>query len=565
SDESVIAPGRVTFAPLGRAPRPKRGGAPKPPAAFGEGKVVGTTPAGVVYGWSKRQKRQFAFAWLEGDTLRTAELVAQYPGTDVAIRPDGRAALVCPPGEAALWVVSFDDGSARKVWKHPDGEDYFVEIVWAGDDRVAAIDYGSLYVVALEGEAGRLEKRVGGASPDGLRPALGGKVLLISDTDGEAGLTVVGVGPSGVKLLARFEGEFDGVEVDDDGRAIATRGDGRRYEVRGLDEAHRAAFEGGAAEFVDAPDYQEPEGEDLSSPPAPGRPGLLRRRGDDAPPPPALPENVDELFGNASNVLPTSTGLAFGFVRKPRRPLSFAVVENGTLRPVARTPSRYGVTMAARPDGGAALTTGPEDHSISEVLFAEGEVRRLASGLDFHPEAIAYLGDERVAVVGSASLFLYRRAAGKLEQAARLGVEGSRLFSALGGRVLVVSGWQDPSLKVFGVEGDELRLLAGFSPEIEALFEQNGRVYVKPEAGNDVYELVGLDEAHRLAFSIRDEATYPLLGPYVEASDDESDDESSDDASDDGSDDDDEPPKPRGWHAVEAAGKVGLRYLEGFK
>ncbi len=560
SDESSIAPGRVTFAPLGLARRQKRISPAKPPDEFGEGKIVGTTPAGLAFGWTKRQKRQFTFAWLEHGTLRTTELVASSPGTDVVVRPDGLAALVCPSGKGELWIVSFEDGSARKIWKHPEGDDYFVSIAWAGEGRVVAADFGNLYIVALEGETGRLEKNIGGTSPDGLRSALDGRVLIVSDTDGDAGLTVVGVGPSSFKLLARFEGEFDEPEVGDDGTVIAVRSDGRRYAVRGIEEAYRAAFEGGAAEFIDAPDHEAPADEDLSSPPSPGRPGLLLRRGDDVPRPPALPDNADDLFGDTANVQSTAAGLTFGFVRKPRRPLSFAVLEGGeggTLRPIALTHSRYGVTMAARPDGRAALTTGPDDHSISEVSFAEGEARLLASELSFHPEALAYLGDDRVAAVGSDSLFLYRRVDGKLEPTARLGTTGTKLYSALGGRFLIVSGWQDPSLKIYGVEGDELRLLVGFSPEIEALVERAGRVYVKPETDRDMYELVELEGAHRLAFSTRDEATYPRLEAYQESLDDDDDDPSSEDEDDD---------KPPGGHAVEAApGRVGLRYREGFE
>ncbi len=567
--ESLIAPGRVTLAPLGAAPRRPRARAAKvaPPQGFGEGEALGTTPGGLVYGWSKRAKRRFDFAWLEGDELRTCQLTAASPERDVVLRDDGRAALVAPSDKGELWVVSFDDGVARQVFRHPDGEDESLyNPTWLGQDRVAASDFGSVFVVALEGDgAGRLEKRIGGASPDSMCAALGGRALLVGDTDGDAGLSVVGVGPASFKLLARFDGDFE-VESAEGERPIVRDEDGERFELCGLDGAHRAAFEGGAPEFVDAPEYAAPEGEDYSTPHAPGRVGLSRRRGDERPEPPALPENAAALFGDTSYVLPGPAGGAFGFVRKPGRRMQFGYLEGDDVRTVALSHPRYGAAIAGRPDGGAALTTGPERDAIAEVAFADGTVSALASGLPYQPDGLAYLAGGDVAALADDSLYLLRRREGKLEQSARLAAEGSKLFAALGGRVLVISGWQDPSLRAYGVAGDEVRLLGGFGPTIDALFEREGRVYVRAESGGDLYEIVGLDEAHRAAFAGRDDEAYPPLAPPAAPSDDDDDDGDGDGDDSDDESDDETPKRPPGAYAVDAApGRVGLRYLADFE
>lgn len=564
SRESSIAPGRVTLSLIGRAAgrgRSKNSPENETPEAFGEGKVLGVTPAGVTYGWSKQQKRLFAFAWLDGDTLRASGLTSAYPTTDVAIAPDGRSALVAPPDKGELWVVSLEDGGARKLWKHPDGDDYFVDIAWTAEGRAVAADYGSLYVVAPDGQ---LEKRVGGTSPDTLRSALGGRVLLVADTDGEAGLSVIGAGPT-LKLLARFD---DGFEIEDaTAEPPVVRDDnGRRYELRGLEEALRAAIEG-SPDFLDAPDYAEPEGDDLSVPHAPGRVGFVRRRGSERPELPELPDNAGEFFGETSSVLSNGPGRAFGFVRKPRKPLQFAWLEGETLRTASFSHPRYGASLAARPDGGAALATTTDRGSIYEVVFETGEAHKLATGLSSRPDALAYT-DGGVALLDSDVIYLYRRSEGGIERIARLAVEGNAIFSALGGRVIVVSGWQEPLLRVYGVSGDELRLLGGLGARISVLFERAGRVFAKLESNNDVYELVGLDEAHRQAFSSRDDETYPPAKPPSEAeeSDDESSDDESESSDDESGDNEEEASKPRGSYAVDAPpGQVGLRYIEGFK
>jgi predicted DNA-binding WGR domain protein len=210
-----------------------------------------------------------------------------------------------------------------------------------------------------------------------------------------------------------------------------------------------------------------------------------------------VPSDADRAkFGEEDHVVLGASGRVAALVRQNDAYQKLAFLEGGKKRLVSLPDSLLNLgALAVRPDGTALAAAADEQH-LYEVSIPKGEVRKLWETRPYAEGQIrgtAYAPGDRLVVLTDKKVCLMRRDKSGLEVVTSTpAAEGWAIDAYLGGELLLVSSYSKRAqTQVFGLAGDELRLLASFKDELYDAYESGGRIFGISGADDKPKELTG--------------------------------------------------------------------------
>ena len=241
------APGRVGLRHLGRKrPFPSRRSSSVPKEIrdlFGGSRAVQQLEgADLYYGWKKERRRPLRFAVVQGGQLVPSPVTSSSTSNVMEMRWDGRRALVPADEDKKLWSVDLPEAKATLLCDldkdEESGEDVYL-LATLACDRILMVTYSEVWIFSLATGAPVVEAR-GAMDVHDVKPILEGRAVVVGSNEGKL-LRVWGVFDDGLRVLAGFDLDSQGVELHEE-QVFAQDSDGTGwYEIVNIEDAWRAA------------------------------------------------------------------------------------------------------------------------------------------------------------------------------------------------------------------------------------------------------------------------------------------------------------------------------------